>query len=61
MELQNLLIYSSLASETTLLNWWCETPGEFATSIYNFTSEVYFVGKLYPESVLNRRLGFGGP
>lgn len=29
------------------LNWWCETPSEFEQDIYNFTTEVYFVGKLF--------------
>lgn len=29
------------------LNWWCETPPEFADSIYDFQTEVYFVGKLF--------------
>lgn len=33
------------------LNWWCETPAEFANSIYNFTSEVYFVGKLFEKLI----------
>ncbi|WP_170429270.1 serine/threonine protein kinase [Ruegeria arenilitoris] len=29
------------------LNWWCETPPEFDDSIYDFQTEVYFVGKLF--------------
>ncbi len=29
------------------LNWWCETPPEFADNIYDFQTEVYFVGKLF--------------
>lgn len=29
------------------LNWWCTTPAEFADSRYDFTTEVYFVGKLF--------------
>jgi serine/threonine-protein kinase len=29
------------------LNWWCEPPAEFANSVYDFRSEVYFVGKLF--------------
>jgi eukaryotic-like serine/threonine-protein kinase len=29
------------------LNWWCEPPAEFAEKIYDFTTEVYFVGKLF--------------
>lgn len=34
------------------LNWWCEPPAEFAQSIYDFRSEVYFVGKLF-EKIIN--------
>ena len=29
------------------LNWWCELPNEFSESIYDFKTEVYFVGKLF--------------
>lgn len=29
------------------LNWHCSAPAEFAHSIYDFRSEVYFVGKLF--------------
>ena len=29
------------------LNWWCEPPLEFGDGIYDFCSEVYFVGKLF--------------
>jgi len=33
------------------LNWWCEPPSEFATSTYDFRTEVYFVGKLFEKIV----------
>jgi len=29
------------------LNWWCETPLDFQQQIYDFRTEVYFVGKLF--------------
>jgi len=29
------------------LNWWCDPPAEFKDGIYDFTTEVYFVGKLF--------------
>lgn len=35
------------------LNWWCEPPNEFATSNYNFGTEVYFVGKLFEKTIQN--------
>ncbi|MBF9051701.1 protein kinase [Roseobacter sp. HKCCD9010] len=33
------------------LNWWCEKPPEFADGIYDFQTEVYFVGKLFQLAV----------
>lgn len=33
------------------LNWWCTTPAEFADSRYDFTTEVYFVGKLFEKLI----------
>ena len=29
------------------LNWWCDPPNEFSDSLYDFRTEVYFVGKLF--------------
>jgi len=29
------------------LNWWCEIPPEFGDGVYDFKTEVYFVGKLF--------------
>lgn len=34
------------------LNWWCETPIDFDNSIYDFSTEVYFVGKLFEKIIL---------
>lgn len=33
------------------LNWWCETPNEFSESTYDFSTEVYFVGKLFEQVI----------
>lgn len=33
------------------LNWWCDTPDEFAAGRYDFATEVYFVGKLFEAAV----------
>lgn len=38
------------------LNWWCETPPEFADSIYDFQTEVYFVGKLFEQALSDGKL-----
>lgn len=36
------------------LNWWCEPPPEFKQKIYDFKTEVYFVGKLF-EKILREK------
>ncbi|MBF0476065.1 MAG: protein kinase family protein [Deltaproteobacteria bacterium] len=33
------------------LNWWCELPEEFEISLYDFRTEVYFVGKLFEKMI----------
>ncbi|EMJ87261.1 protein kinase family protein [Leptospira meyeri] len=33
------------------LNWWCQTPNEFNDKIYNFSTEVYFIGMLFKEII----------
>jgi serine/threonine protein kinase len=37
------------------LNWWCEPPNEFVHAVYDHTTEVYFVGKLFEQLI--RELG----
>ncbi len=37
------------------LNWWCEPPNEFLHGMYDHTTEVYFVGKLFEKLI--RELG----
>ena len=34
-------------NKSVSLNWWCELPAEFSDQIYDFRTEVYFVGKLF--------------
>lgn len=38
------------------LNWWCEPPSEFSEQTYDFTTEVYFVGKLFERFLKEQRL-----
>jgi serine/threonine-protein kinase len=33
------------------LNWWCEPPLEFAAGIYDHSTEVYFVAKLFEKLI----------
>lgn len=39
------------------LNLWCERPREFAESKYDFTTEVYFVGKLFERIIESNEIG----
>lgn len=38
------------------LNWWCDPPSEFMTNIYNHSTEVYFIGKLFEKVVVENKL-----
>ncbi len=38
------------------LNWWCELPQEFSSGIYNYCTEVYFVGKLFEKIILEKNI-----
>lgn len=31
------------------LNWWCETPDEFKSEIYDGKTDIYFIGKLFEQ------------
>jgi len=42
--------------KSVTLNWWCQTPSEFREGRYDFTTEVYFVGKLFERMILERNL-----
>jgi len=33
------------------LNWWCEPPEEFKSNVYDFSTEVYFIGKLFEKMI----------
>ena len=44
------------AGKSISLNWWCETPPEFVRSIYDFQTEVYFVGKLFEQIITEEGL-----
>lgn len=35
------------------LNWWCEPPEDFALSMYDHATEVYFVGKLFEKLIFD--------
>ena len=33
--------------KSVTLNWWCDTPAEFNSDTYDFSTEVYFLGQLF--------------
>jgi eukaryotic-like serine/threonine-protein kinase len=38
------------------LNWWCELPPEFNDSIYDFQTELYFIGKLFEKIIKEKKI-----
>lgn len=38
------------------LNWWCEPPREFQEKIYDFSTEVYFIGKMLEKFISDNDL-----
>jgi len=38
------------------LNWWCELPAEFSDKLYDYRTEVYFVGKLFERFILENNI-----
>jgi serine/threonine-protein kinase len=38
-------------AKSITLNWWCAIPDEFRSKRYDFTTEVYFVGKLFEQLI----------
>lgn len=38
------------------LNWWCPTPADFDDSRYDFTTEVYFVAKLFEKLIFDNNI-----
>lgn len=38
------------------LNWWCEPPNEFSSGNYDFSTEVYFVGKLFEKTMRDMKI-----
>lgn len=40
-----------IRNKSITLNWWCEKPPEFEEDVYDFQTEVYFIGKLFEEII----------
>lgn len=39
------------------LNWWCDVPNDFQNNIYDMSTEVYFIGKIFEKLISNLNLG----
>lgn len=35
------------------LNWWCALPMDFQTCTYDYTTEIYFIGKLFEKLIID--------
>jgi len=42
---------SASFNKSVSLNWWCDLPDEFELDVYDFRTEVYFVGMLFSKLV----------
>ena len=49
----NYLGLSKDFNKSISLNWWCETPNDFSENIYNHSTEIYFVGKLFEKAIVD--------
>jgi len=38
------------------LNWWCDPPQEFNQSVYDYQTEIYFLGKLFQKIIVEHGL-----
>ena len=45
------IVYESDFDKSISLNWWCTPPDEFNDQIYDFKTEIYFVGKLFEKII----------
>lgn len=45
------IVQSDDFDKSVSLNWWCEPPMDFDDSRYDFSTEVYFVGKLFEKII----------
>lgn len=43
-------------NKSITLNWWCEKPSEFSENLYDHTTEIYFVGKLFEKVIRTNQI-----
>lgn len=42
---------ANINDKSISLNWWCKTPPDFSSGIYDFQTEIYFVGKMFEKCI----------
>lgn len=43
-------------NKSITLNWWCEPPEDFSEGSYSYSTEVYFLGKLFEKLILENKV-----
>jgi len=46
------VVYKKDFNKSVSLNWWCDPPNDFNDNLYDHSTEVYFVGKLFEKAIL---------
>ena len=52
------IILSNDFDKSISLNWWCELPNEFKDGKYDYSTEVYFIGKLFKKIINENKIKF---
>lgn len=50
------IVYKGDFDKSISLNLWCEPPNEFNDHIYNFKTEIYFIGKLFEKIIKDKSI-----
>lgn len=43
-------------NKSITLNWWCEPPEDFSEGNYSYSTEIYFLGKLFEKLILENNV-----
>lgn len=47
------VFYKKDFNKSISLNWWCDPPNDFNDNVYDHSTEVYFIGKLFEKAILD--------
>ena len=45
------VLFEANFDKSISLNWWCVPPDEFTNHVYDFKTEIYFIGKLFEKLI----------